>query len=207
MWKKTIKRISNYLQKNNSLTPVATHGNADTDKLKICLDNKGKSGIYCISNLINGKKYVGSSVDLQRRFKQYLNIKHLEICKYMPICRALLKYGYPNFKFEILKYCSPAQRIKWEQFYLDLLKPSYNILQIAVGSTCRWGQNGAWKVVLKWGLENAVRKLKLRCQLLKKVKVIRYLAKIILRKLGLRCQVLIKWGAKLFSVLKTLGLR
>jgi hypothetical protein len=36
-----------------------------------------------------------------------------------------------KFKLEILKYCSPARCIKWEQFYLDLLKPEYNILQIA----------------------------------------------------------------------------
>jgi hypothetical protein len=33
---------------NNNFTPVATYDNADTDKLKIYLDNKGKSGIYCV---------------------------------------------------------------------------------------------------------------------------------------------------------------
>jgi hypothetical protein len=58
--KKNNKNNIQLSKKNNSLTPVATYDNADTDKLKICLDNKGKSGIYCFSNLINGKKYVGS---------------------------------------------------------------------------------------------------------------------------------------------------
>jgi group I intron endonuclease len=43
----------------------------------------------------------------------------------------LLKYGYSKFKLEILKYCSPAACLKWEQLYIDLLKPEYNILKTA----------------------------------------------------------------------------
>jgi hypothetical protein len=38
--------------------------NADTDKQKIIKENKGKSGIYMWMNLINGKRYVGSSDNL-----------------------------------------------------------------------------------------------------------------------------------------------
>jgi hypothetical protein len=55
----------------------------------------------------------------------------------MLICRALLKYGYSNFSLEILKYCSRAKCIKWEQFFFDLLKPEYNILKIAGSSLGR----------------------------------------------------------------------
>jgi len=50
------------------------------------------------------------------------------------IYTALLKYGLASptkFKVEILKYCSPAKCLKWEQFFLDLFKPEYNILKIA----------------------------------------------------------------------------
>jgi group I intron endonuclease len=43
----------------------------------------------------------------------------------------LLKYGYSKFKLEVLKYCSPAKCLKWEQKFLNFLKPEYNILQIA----------------------------------------------------------------------------
>jgi group I intron endonuclease len=46
----------------------------------------------------------------------------------MSINRALLKYGYSSFKLEILEYCDPQNVIIREQFYLDLLKPEYNIL-------------------------------------------------------------------------------
>jgi excinuclease UvrABC nuclease subunit len=62
---------------------------------------------------------------------QYFNINHLTINYSMRISRSLLKYGYSKFKLEILKYCNPAKCTQLEQFYLDLLKPSYNILQIA----------------------------------------------------------------------------
>jgi group I intron endonuclease len=46
----------------------------------------------------------------------------------------LLKHGYSNFTLEILKYCSPAKCLKWEQLFLDLLKAEYNILKNAGSS-------------------------------------------------------------------------
>lgn len=50
---------------------------------------------------------------------------------YMVINRALLKYGYANFSLEILEYCEPSKCTEREQYYLDLLKPEYNVLPIA----------------------------------------------------------------------------
>jgi len=48
--------------------------------------------------------------------------------------RALLKYGFSNFSLEILEYCNSEDLLKKEQYYLDTLKPEYNIAEIA-GST------------------------------------------------------------------------
>jgi group I intron endonuclease len=47
----------------------------------------------------------------------------------MRINRALLviKYGYSNFKLIILEYCDTSAIIKREQYYIDQLKPDYNI--------------------------------------------------------------------------------
>ena len=47
------------------------------------------------------------------------------------ISNALLKYGYSNFSLYILEYCKPDVLIKREQYYIDLLKPEYNILKVA----------------------------------------------------------------------------
>jgi group I intron endonuclease len=63
---------------------------------------------------------------------QYYNIKYItRAAKSSLICRALLKYGYSSFRLEILEYCDPSSIIEREQYYIDLLKPEYNILQVA----------------------------------------------------------------------------
>ncbi len=49
----------------------------------------------------------------------------------MLINKALLKYGYSNFKLEILEYCDKYNSIKREQFYINLINPNYNILKKA----------------------------------------------------------------------------
>ena len=81
---------------------------------------------------MNSKSYVGSSVNLGRRIQYYYSFRHITDPKYkMLIHKALLKYGYSNFKLEILEYCEPLVVLNREQFYLDLLKPEYNILKVA----------------------------------------------------------------------------
>jgi group I intron endonuclease len=52
----------------------------------------------------------------------------------MIINKAILKYGYSNFKLEILEYCEPDKVFSREQYYLDLVRPEYNILQKAGSS-------------------------------------------------------------------------
>jgi group I intron endonuclease len=49
----------------------------------------------------------------------------------MLINKAILKYGYSNFKLEILEYTDKDKNLEREQYYLDLIKPEYNILQTA----------------------------------------------------------------------------
>lgn len=54
------------------------------------------------------------------------------------IYRALLKYGYKNFRLDILEYClSKDEIINKEQYYIYKLKPSYNICKIAGSSLGR----------------------------------------------------------------------
>jgi group I intron endonuclease len=52
----------------------------------------------------------------------------------MIIYKALLAHGFDNFKLEILEHCKPSELIKREQYYIDLLKPEYNILKVAGSS-------------------------------------------------------------------------
>jgi len=88
-----------------AIVPIKSYSNAEADKVTIISENKNKSGIYMWKNLINKKKYVGSSDNLRRRFQQYFNNNHLIKNNSMQICRALLKHEYSNFSLEILEYC------------------------------------------------------------------------------------------------------
>ena len=53
-------------------------------------------------------------------------VKHNSI-----IYRALLKYGYSNFRLEILEYCEKDITIEREQYYIDKYQPTYNICKTA----------------------------------------------------------------------------
>lgn len=119
---------------NKNLIPLLTYVNADLDKYIIYKENKNKAGIYRWTHKESNKSYVGSAIDLSNRLKNYYNLSYLEraIKKNNSIIyRALLKYGYSSFTLDILEYCNKSSLIEREQYYLDLLKPKYNILKFA----------------------------------------------------------------------------
>jgi len=123
--------IKNYLL-TSIVNPILKYSNADSDKLKILKEIKGKAGIYRWINNINGKSYVGSSVDLSKRLYIYYSLAHIIVqSKFSLICKALVKHGYSTFSFEILEFCDRKNVLVREQYYLDLLKPEYNILKKA----------------------------------------------------------------------------
>lgn len=113
--------------------PIVKYINADADKVNIFADNRNKIGIYRWINNLNGKTYVGSSNNLSVRFYSYYSLRSLAKSN-RPMERALLKYGFSNFSLEILEYCNLDNLLEIEQYYLDILKPDYNIVELA-GST------------------------------------------------------------------------
>jgi hypothetical protein len=79
-------------------------------------------GVYKITNMANGKFYIGSSKNLAERKRQHFNQlrngthinKHLQ--------HAFDKYGERNFKFEVLEYVIDSRALlQREQFYIDSL--------------------------------------------------------------------------------------
>jgi group I intron endonuclease len=88
----------------------------------------GKSGIYKITNLINGKIYIGRSVNLKSR-----KSKHKTSITKTIISKAIQKYGHDNFKFEVIEYCECDILVEREQYYMDLFNPydenGYNLLK------------------------------------------------------------------------------
>lgn len=104
------------------------YANADLDKSIIYKENIGKSGVYRWVNKINGKSHINSSISLAYRLSLYYSLYSLKKVEgSIIIQRALLKYGYSNFSVDILEYCELNVLIEREQYYINFLKPEYNI--------------------------------------------------------------------------------
>nr|ATI20298.1 GIY-YIG endonuclease [Juglanconis sp.] len=116
--------------------PVVSYNDAFSNKKLAITDNKGKSGIYRWTHLESKKSYIGSSVNLGLRLRNYFNLSFIShpTRNMMVINKALLKYGYSKFKFEILEYCGPKELAIREQYYMDQLCPEYNVLKTAYSS-------------------------------------------------------------------------
>jgi group I intron endonuclease len=119
----------NNTNNNMNIIPEVIYANAETDKSIIYEENINKSGVFRLVNRINGKSYVGSSMSLSNTFSIYYSLSSLkrEVKGSIIIYRALLKYGYSNFSLDILEYCEKDVLIEREQYYIDLIKPEYNI--------------------------------------------------------------------------------
>jgi predicted GIY-YIG superfamily endonuclease len=88
-------------------------------------DLRGKSGIYMIS--CNKRFYIGSSKSLydrllEHRLKLTGNYHSNDFMQ-----KAFNKYGITKFEYEILEFCNPDERIKREKYYIDSLKPEFNL--------------------------------------------------------------------------------
>ena len=116
------------------IRPIMVYSNAEEENKGIIKENRGKAGVYRITHKESGKTYVGSSTDLGKIFSCYLRHSYFKDQIKLVIFRALLKYGLSKVIFEVIEYCEPAEIIKREQHYLDMLKPEYNTLKIAGSS-------------------------------------------------------------------------
>lgn len=93
------------------------------------------SGIYSIINLINGKCYIGSSINLKNR--KYNHFYHLRKNNHInkKLQNSFDKHGEENFSFELVEILENKDNlIKTEQKWVDFFKPEYNICNQVVNS-------------------------------------------------------------------------
>lgn len=85
--------------------------------------------IYCITNLVNNKKYVGQTrYSLENRWKQHLQDSKTILDR--KLYRAIRKYGKESFKLEVLCNCSSLEELNEKETYyiklFDTVKNGYN---------------------------------------------------------------------------------
>ncbi len=88
------------------------------------------SGIYCITHVASGMRYVGLSKNIRKRMRAHLHhTKCDERDTY--IYNALRKYGAAEFEIEVLEFCSVRALKKREQHWIavnDCIAPrGYNL--------------------------------------------------------------------------------
>ena len=83
-------------------------------------------GIYKITNLINGKSYVGQSIHIERRWQE-----HKLPSADSAIAKAIQRYGVNNFSFEVLEELQPNELDEKEKYYIKkfntIVPNGYNI--------------------------------------------------------------------------------
>jgi group I intron endonuclease len=101
-----------------------------------------KSGIYCIENVVNGKIYIGSSVDINHRWKNHQYELNNDIHHSKHLQAAWNKYGEQSFEFKILEIVNPSKEelLEREQWWIDITRCDidtygYNILSNAGRTT------------------------------------------------------------------------
>lgn len=90
-------------------------------------------GVYKITNIVNGKFYIGSSKDIKTRWYQHKKKLNSGTHGNYHLQNAWILYGSDNFVFEILEECSAEMQFEREQYYLNTLSPfddnGYNLVR------------------------------------------------------------------------------
>lgn len=88
-------------------------------------------GIYKITNILNGKMYIGSSKEIKERksshFRNLKNGKHHSIY----LQNAYDKYGKENFLFEPVIDCLEKELKVYEDYYIGYYQPVYNMCKLS----------------------------------------------------------------------------
>ena len=110
------------------------------------------TGIYQIKNLINGKIYIGSSINCKSRCRNHYNNLLKNNHDNNKLQNSWNKYNPNDFEVSVLEIVTDKNNLLCrEQYYIDSLKPFYNICKIA-GNTLGRKMSDESKLKIKTSL-------------------------------------------------------
>lgn len=101
-------------------------------------------GIYKIENLLNGKIYIGQSIQIEKRFEQHKKTAYARKDRNYNnlIYKAIRKYGLENFAFEIIEEVPDNQDLDEREIYWISYYNSYkNGYNMTPGGGCLRGED------------------------------------------------------------------
>jgi len=93
------------------------------------------SGIYCLKNKINNKRYIGSSKNIYNRLHKHRCLLNKNKHENPYLQNAVNKYSLESFEVFILEFTEIEKLIEKEQFYINYFQPEYNITKEVVRNT------------------------------------------------------------------------
>lgn len=117
---KKLEKRFNYPEVLNKMIYKYYVEKAYTDLVGRVIGLDKKTGIYKITNIKDGRIYIGQAVDLAARWKQHikraLGAEPMTQNKLYP---AMAEQGVWNFTFEVVEICNKDQLNEREQYYQD----------------------------------------------------------------------------------------
>lgn len=95
-------------------------------------------GIYSFKNIVNDKRYIGQSINIESRYTTHLNLAQKEDNEVFNkvLYQAFRKYGLENFEFEVLEEVDRDLLDEREIFWVDkfdTFKNGYNVTKGGAG--------------------------------------------------------------------------
>ena len=98
------------------------------------------AGIYKVTNNITGDFYIGSSQNIKQRWHQHKNPAFWKQHPNIKLYKDMAQYGRDNFTIDVIE--ETADLKEREQYWVDQLKPSYNVRRANGQDTERYKQRG-----------------------------------------------------------------
>lgn len=95
------------------------------------------TGIYKITNLLNGFIYIGQSINIYNRWNQHRNRSFNSNAKdyNTPLYQDIRKYGLENFEFKIIEECLKEDLDDKEQYWIEYYDSFFNGYNESFGGT------------------------------------------------------------------------